>query len=45
MTRIDEYLLSFPSKVPLLPLLTAIGKISSYSLELVTSAEITMQIN
>ena len=46
MMRIDEYLLIFPSsKAPLLPLLTAIGKISSYFLELVTSAEITMQIN
>lgn len=31
--------------MPLLPLQTAIGKISSYFLELVTSAEITMQIN
>ena len=34
-----------PSKVPLLPLLTATGKTSSYLLELATSAEITMQSN
>lgn len=36
---------NFSSKVPLLPLLTARGKISSYLLELVTSAELTTQIN